>query len=511
MRIDQIADLDTAREVARLLDLENTRLYEKVKELAMAVANLTGKTSHQLEIELIKLHEQNELLKRRLFARSSERRDGPRKDGEKGKKPQPGPGPRQQKLETVTQQHDLTSPGPCGVCGDSVSEWKGQYEESEEIIVVERRFVLVRHQRKKARCNCHAKVVTAPGPERLIPGGRYSIEFATHVAVAKYLDHMPLHRQARIMEREGLVVDSQTLWDQIDALARHMEPTYQALRRYILNKPLLHADETPWHLLSSKPAKKWYMWCVAVHDAAYYWIRNSRSAEAGGEVINGYEGTIVVDGYSSYGALAKDKRNKGLRLAFCMAHCRRKYKEAEQFYPEECKVVLDLITDLYAVEREVPNPDPLEGQAREDALKLRAKLRSERSRRITDDIFEWANEQVALPESTLGKAIAYMINLWPGLIRFLDDPLVPLDNNLVERQLRGPVVGRKNHYGSRSERGTEVAAILYSLLETAKSVGVEPKAYLNYAARLAIANPGMSVFPQEFLRAQRSVATQAAA
>ena len=81
----------------------------------------------------------------------------------------------------------------------------------------------------------------------------------------------------------------------------------------------------------------------------------------------------------------------------------------------------------------------------------------------------------------LGKAIAYMGGLWKGLVRFLDDPRIPLDNNATERALRGVVVGRKNHYGSRSRRGTEVAAVMYSLLESAKLAGIEPKAYLRHA------------------------------
>jgi transposase len=92
----------------------------------------------------------------------------------------------------------------------------------------------------------------------------------------------------------------------------------------------------------------------------------------------------------------------------------------------------------------------------------------------------------ALPGSALGQAVKYMSNLWPGLTRFLSDARVPLDNNATERALRGLVVGRKNHYGSRSRRGTEVAALFYSLLETAKLCGVDPKRYLREAALAAL-------------------------
>ncbi len=95
----------------------------------------------------------------------------------------------------------------------------------------------------------------------------------------------------------------------------------------------------------------------------------------------------------------------------------------------------------------------------------------------------------------MGKAIAYMLELWEGLTRFLDDPRIPLDNNAAERALRGVVVGRKNHYGSRSKRGTEVAAIFYTLFETAKLSQVDPRAYFTRAARRAIAHPGSVTLP----------------
>jgi transposase len=97
----------------------------------------------------------------------------------------------------------------------------------------------------------------------------------------------------------------------------------------------------------------------------------------------------------------------------------------------------------------------------------------------------------------VGKAISYMLGLWPGLTRFLEDPRIPLDNNATERGLRGMVVGRKNHYGSRSKRGTEVAALFYSLIESAKLAGAEPKAYLLRAARAALTHPGTVTLPHD--------------
>ena len=109
--------------------------------------------------------------------------------------------------------------------------------------------------------------------------------------------------------------------------------------------------------------------------------------------------------------------------------------------------------------------------------------------------------QVGLPRSEFGKAVRYMLDPWKGLTRFIDDPGVPLDNNAAERALRGPVVGRKNHYGSRSLRGTQVAALFYTLCETAKLMAVDPHAYLLRALYAAIAQPGAVTYPEDLVTA----------
>jgi transposase len=155
---------------------------------------------------------------------------------------------------------------------------------------------------------------------------------------------------------------------------------------------------------------------------------------------------------------------------------------------------LQLISKLYGVEREASRLALTEGQER---LALRTKLREERSRPLVETIYAWAEEQRqrALPRSGLGQATEYLLGLWKGLTRFLEDPRIPLDNNAAERALRGVVIGRKNHYGSRSKRGTEVAALFYSLCESAKLAGVEPRAYLLQATHAALRKPGTVTLP----------------
>jgi len=494
------------RQVAVLLERENDKLHAKLQALTAELARLRGDARPAAELELEFLKELLAQRERALFGASSEQRPRPATPPPSAPPAaRPGHGPTAQPaLPPIDVVHELDAADlTCPQCGGTLREMPGQTEDAEEITVVERRFVLLKHRRKKYRCACNGCVDTAPGPLRLatrpdVRGRRYSPTFAVEVAVSKYLDHLPLERQARVMAREGLTIESQTLWDQIEALATVLQPTYAALRRYVLTAPVVGADETWWRLLQGPESKRWWAWSVTRDDAVTYTILESRSQDAARQVLDGYRGIVLADGYGAYAALAR--AGPGFTLAHCWAHVRRKFVEAEPHYPAPCAEVLDLIGQLYAVERACPGADPAASEeTRAATLDLRARLRREQSSAIVEAIRAWAYQQRALPESSLGKAIAYMLGLWPGLTRCLDDARIPLDNNATERGLRGMVVGRKNHYGSRSKRGTEVAALFYSLIESAKLCGVEPKAYLLQATRAALENPGTVTLPHPLL------------
>ncbi len=484
--IEQIEDRNHLRQLASLLEKENQKLHDKVRALAAENAQLKGRDPSGSQLEMTYLRELLASRERSLFGDSSERRPREKNEAKHPGKPKAKPrghGPRVQgQLSVVECEHELASSDRCCTqCGRELAEMSGQTEDSEEITVIERRFVLVKHRRKKYRCACNGQVATAPVPLKLAVssearGRRYSIEFAVEVAVAKYLDHLPLERQVRMMGRDGLAIDSQTLWDQIEALARVLAPAEEALRQRVLSSPVIGADETWWRLMAGKrsqDSKRWWAWVLTVDDAVSYRILPSRSHDAARKVLGDYRGQVMADGYGAYQALAKE--NPTFVLAHCWAHVRRKYLEAEPHFPNPCREILDRIGQLYGVEREEVA-----------SLEERAALRQERSRPIVEQIRALALSQRALPQSSLGKANAYMMGMWPGLVRFLEHPLLPLDNNATERALRGTVLGRNNHYGSRSQRGTEVAALFYSLLETTKLVGVDPKQYLLEATRAAL-------------------------
>lgn len=497
IRIETEPNIEVLRQVARLLWRENEALHERLRKLTAEKLRLQGADAQALQLEIDQLQELLARREREIFGASSEKR--PRLASEAKAEPadRSGHGPKEQaQLPIVEVHHELPETERCCAhCGGALKEMGQQVEESEEITVVERSFQLVRHRRQKYRCRCNGNVVTAPGPSRLIPGGRYSPEFAVEVAISKYLDHAPLERQVRIMAREGLTVTSQTLWDQIEALAHHLKPSYDALRPRVLGSPVVYADETHWRLMGQEEEKsRWWVWCVASDEAVFYQLFGTRSAKAARSVLSGYRGIVLCDGYGAYEALAR--AGPEITLAHCWAHVRRKFFEIEPQYPKACENILQLISKLYLVEREVPR---LCFPEAEERLALRAKLREEYSRPLVAEIYTWAEEQrqKALPRSGLGQATEYLLGLGKGLTRFLENPRIPLDNNAAERALRGVVVGRKNHYGSRSKRGTEVAALFYSLCETAKLAGVEPRAYLLQATEAALTKPGTVTLPHD--------------
>ena len=497
--VDRITDFDQLKQVTRILHKENQRLHDKLAKYVRELAKLRGESAQRrLALEISQLQSQMDTVQRQLGKVSEKRGSGEAADGE-AKPPRRGHGPRLQPKLTIEEQiHELPEDErSCPACDGQLEEMGDQSEDSEEITIVQRQFKLIRRRRRKYRCRCNGAVVTAPGPKAHLvrSGGRYTVEFAVEVATDKYLHHIPLDRQRRMMLQQGLLIDTQTLWDQLFALYGHLEPSYDALLERILAQPLIGADETWWRLMDRKGGKKWWDWCLVTEDAVYHRLHPSRETEVVERLLAGYEGVVMSDGFAAYETLTRAGPAK-YRNAHCWAHVRRKFIELEPLYPEACSEVLDLIRDLYGLEKTVPDTA--------DAAELRRKVRDEQSRKVIQKIRDWAVKQRSSPQSGLRKAIDYMFGLWPGLTLFLDDPAVPLDNNATERALRGVVVGRKNHYGSRSKRGTRVAALFYSLIDTAKLCGVEPRDYLLYAAKAAIDTPGTVRLPRDLLVADAS-------
>lgn len=479
MRLEDESNIEHLRSKAVVLARENERLSKKLVDLLRENLALKGMSPEQLQAALFEIDAHLNRLKSDETKKSaSTERRGESASNDDAKKPRIGHGPKSQpKLPVETVVHDLDDADKvCPSCGLQLLLWEGQDDESEEIETVERRFFIRKNIRKKYRCRCGC-VEMALIPPRLIPGGRYSNDFAVEVAAQKYVDHLPFARQVQIMKREGLDVDTQTLWDQTSALANKLHPAWLALRATALTEPVLGFDETRWEVFGKGSAEKksWTMWQLSTRQVVFYDIAQGRDTIAGKAFLEGFKGIAVGDAAAIHKSMAKTAEYS---LAYCWAHGRRKFIKAENSEPIRAKQFLDMVAQLYVIEAQAPpgaNGD-----------ELRRTLRNEKSRPVVKQIQAWLKAQRALPESDLGKAMKYIGACWTGLCVFLDNPLVPIDNNQTERGFRGPAIGRNNFYGSHSKRGTQVAAIFYSLVETAKLRGVDPKRYLKTALAAAL-------------------------
>lgn len=352
-------------------------------------------------------------------------------------------------------------------------EIEGLFQESTEITVVERVYRKVIHRQKKYRLkdayNKTGKevIVTAKGPVKLREGNSYSVDFALSVVMDKYAYHLPLERQRRKMEDEsGLTIDVKTLYDQCKGVHEHVEKILPKIRRDILSDfCAVHIDESPWRILGSESTG--YMWVMSNRIGSYYSFEPTRSGAIASELLKGYEGAIVTDGYGGYNRV---KDLPSIRRGLCWAHARREFYERWDDYPKECGEILDLIDDLFAIESKATSFDELR--------KLRAIEAREQVNKIHEKLIEvrWR----FLPGEGISKAIDYCLKFWKELTLFLEDLSVPISNNDAERALRHVVLGRKNYAGSKTIDGADLAAAMYTVIESCKKVGLRPREYLKY-------------------------------
>ena len=484
------------------LEAENAILLRRITGLVNELAHATDKDRQlALGFEIKRLNEQLAQRNRELFGSSrSERRASPETPEEPPKPKQKGHGPTKQ-LRLPVNEIRYTRPdadAKCGSCQQPQPLMDGQTEDTQQITIIERKVVLCVHKRQKYRCTVCGRIDTAPGaPEPLTPGGRYTPEFAVAVAVDKYADHLPLERQVDRFERLGLDVTSQTLWDQLVVLYHLLLAAYLGVRSYLLAKSVLGADESPWRVMGKGRSARWWTWVLVGEDAAFYMLSPTRGKAAARELLAGFNGVLSVDGYPVYTSLEAEfgtqaslfagegsAENCSFVLVCCWTHARRGFVKAATNHPAASEA-LDLIAQLYRVEAKA---EELAKKTGESLIEIRRGLRDTESRAIVAELQTWLAEQKAIPSLQLEKAINYTRNQWSRLVRFLDDPRAPIDNNWAERAVRGTVLGRKNHYGSHSELGTRVAALFYTLTETCKLLDIDPNVYMLEAVRRAKAN-----------------------
>ena len=367
-------------------------------------------------------------------------------------------------------EYNLEDDNKCPKCGgeNCLHPMNNCAEESTEIKVIERRYILKRHKRQKYSCKGCNNIITAQGGVKLTPGSEFSIQIATQIACDKYEDHLPLERQRKQMKRAGVNVEVKTLYGLTEHLYNRLYPLQEMIRQDVLTQRWVHIDESPFTFYNPKKARG-YIWSMSNPRGAYYQFEPTRSGKVAEEMLKGYtSGNVVTDGFSGYDFL--DKREQTTHC-FCWAHVRRKFFEAMNFDPISEEVV-DWIDELYDIEHEA------------DTLNDLIKLRQQRSSKVIKRIDQWVDSMDGhyLKSSSIGKAINYYLKRRKGLHHFLHDKYAPLDNNTAERRQRCPVMGRKNFIHFKSINGADVGAFFYSVIESCKSNGLNARAYINEMA-----------------------------
>src|SRR3954449_2247799 len=333
----------------------------------------------------------------------------------------------------------------CPCCGGTLHAIGEDTSEMLDLVPAQLQVKVIRRPRYGCRA-CEEGVMQAPAPERPITGGMATEALLAHVLVAKYADFLPLYRQAQIFARQGIELDRSTLCDWVGRACWWLEPLWRLLRRHVMGSTRIFADDTPLPVLDPGRGrtKTGRLWGYAVDDrpwnggtppAVVYLYAEDRKGEHPAAHLAEFTGVLQVDGYGGFKSLLENRPPGAIRLAFCWAHCRRRFYEIHQATGSPlAKEALRRIRELYALQAEIRGP-PAEA---------RRAARQERSKPIVDALHGWLTAQLGRVsgKSGLAEAIRYALRHWQGLVLFLDDGRLELDNNTVERAIRPIAVAR---------------------------------------------------------------------
>ena len=369
----------------------------------------------------------------------------------------------------------------CPCCGGALHVIDEERSEQLDIVPAQLRVRVTRRPRYACR-TCEGAVVVAPAPERPIDGGMATEAMITHVLVSKFCDSLPLYRQSKMLERQGITLDRSTLSNWVGRACWWLTPLYDLMLGTALSCPKLFADDTTLPVLDpgrgrTKTGRLWCYavddrpWAGATHPIAAYVYSEDRKGVHPAEHLAGFHGVLQVDGYAGFKRLAGVRPDASISLAFCWAHMRRKFYDfhASTKSPLAAEV-LARIRALYEIEAEI----------RGHPADYRRQVRQERSRPIVDALHVWLEDHVGRVSaaSDLAEAIRYALRHWSGLLVFLDDGRVEMDTNTVERAIRLITLNRKNALFAGNDGGARHWAIALTLIQTAKLNGVDPMAYL---------------------------------
>jgi transposase len=375
-------------------------------------------------------------------------------------------------LERIEHRHEPES-CTCGTCGQDLV--KIGEDVSEQLDIIPAKFFVHRHIRPQYACRCCETVWAEPVPSAVIDGGLAAPGLLAWVTVSKFVDHLPLYRLEQIAQRSEVPLPRSTLAQWLGRIGVALAPLCDRLIELLLEGTVLHADETPVAQLDPGrgKTKRAYLWAYrsnalgADPPIVIFDYQPGRGGQYPQAFLKDWSGMLMVDDYVAYKALFGSEVGE---LA-CMAHARRKYFELHQASNSpEAAEALKRIGELYA----------LEEQARDLSIAARAQLRAQYARPRLQALHLWLvhTRKSVADGAALAKAIDYSLKRWPALARYASQGDWPIDNNPVENAIRPIALGKKNWLFAGSEAAGKRAAVLQSLLATARANGFEPLAWL---------------------------------
>ncbi len=468
-----------------------------IKALKLEIALLKRDQYGRSPERTARLLDQLELQLEELVADSAEDAAGADQAAEKTtkvagferRKPAKKPFPEHLPRERVV----VEAPTCCSCCGSERIVKMGE-DVTETLEVVPRQWKVIQTVREKFTCRHCERISQPPAPFHPIPRGWAGPSLLAMVVFEKYGQHQPLNRQAERYAREGVELSLSTLADQVGAVTALLMPLKVLIEAHLRAATRLHGDDTTVPLLARGGTKTARLWTYVRDDrpfggtappAVVFHFSRDRGGEHPKEHLQGWQGILQADAYAGYNPLYDPGRQPGpVAPALCWSHARRKFfeladietnvrkgKSAKDISPIALEAVRR-IDALFEIERGI------NGQPPEARLEVRKQL----SAPLVADLERWLRgERAQLSKhAKVAKAIDYLLspNHWPGFTRFLDDGRICLTNNAAERALRGVALGRKSWLFAGSERGGQRAAVMYTLIGTAKLNGIDPQAWL---------------------------------
>jgi transposase len=483
-RLEAEARLANAQAEAALIATYKLEIEKLRRQLYGTRSERKARLLEQMELELEELEAtatEDELAAEKAAAKTQTVQPFQRK--RPSRKPFPAHLPRERVV--------IPAPENCPCCGSPKLSKLGE-DITETLEVIPRQWKVVQTVRERFSCRACETITQPPAPFHVTPRGFAGPNLLAMILFEKFGQHQPLNRQSERYAREGIDLSLSTLADQVGVCAAVLQPLNALIERHVLAAERLHGDDTTVPILAKGKTIKGHIWTYVRDDrpfdgrappAALYYASRDRRHEHPVRHLGGFAGTLQADAYGGYNELYDPARAAGpITPALCWAHARRQFFEladiaanarrgrsAAAISPIALEAV-KRIDALFDIERGI------NGQSAEERLRVRR----EQSAPLVTALEAWLREQRARLSSASAVAgpIDYMLRRWERFARFIDDGRICLTNNAAERALRGFALGRKSWLFAGSDRGADRAAVMATLIMTAKLNDVDPQAWL---------------------------------